>query len=557
MESDQDLSICVYEDDSSRHDTHHDDPGDLPQVALPSSEWVRQLGSQVVTVHTALHCLELERAGLCGREEIATEEATAAFSAGEDFSRRAVDVEALDELHPLLWSWASMGRACIALNEEEEWNVFASRFLQIGIPRRHIALPGAVVRSSPTVDARRTMRQMREGQLVVVEEVAGNWARISSPVKGWVWRTHLCAHPDAGGCIDESPPRSPAITPGSLTSAAEFTPGASSELPFLADTASDALSYTTDANDADSFACTARGPRQFGSGTGFSRCTQSDTDYKSCNSTAVTTDTLARTSQAKALSPGDRVRMRDNTDSYWAAGEVCRIDTGRVLVRRDGFAGLSTWRFLLRAEPAKAREKGQPILVVVERHGKDEALGLDLNHQTLEVRGVDEGSPANYAGMRVGMRLVSVQGMPVSSMRDIRTLLRTAGDRVTLGVAQGSVPAAEEERVVSQFAAAQSSDGDQDASTTGCGSTSSGVVMQPPSGLREGTLRGAQMLHLRAESASTSTFTYTRIDGYAALATPHPPKATQLLLISARAAALGSPLATYGIYQTLAQFIDG
>ena len=523
----------------------------IPSLPLPSGEWVGVVGGHVGGIHDAIARMEVELDALRGRGEVATEESLEIFDVTEAFSRHATSLEAFEDLQPLVGGWVAIARAHLSMEEEEEWNRLASRFLQIGIPRRHLALAGAVVRSSPTVDARKTYRQMREGQVVVVEEVAGNWARISSPVKGWVWRTHLRAHPDGPGTLDQPP--SPTVTPGSLTSmTTDFTPGPCSEMGVLLhDTASDVLDYTTGPNDGDSLVCTRAGETQhFSLGTTYSRCTQSDTDYRSCNSTTFTSDALA-CSSAKGFKEGDRVRMRDSPDQYWAWGEVCRVMGPRVLVRREGFAGMSVWKQLYRAEsPAPAKD---PVrLVAIERNEPGETLGLDLNHQTLEVKGVDEDSPALLAGMQLGMRLVSVEGMPVSSMRDIRTLLRTAGGQVTLGIAGDSVS-----KVVSTPRTASiripESEGSGEAESMSL--TSSGGTSVTPSVLRGGTLRGAQMLHLRP-SPTASTTTYTRVDGYAALASPAPPRATLLLLISARASALKAPLNNFEVFQSLAGFIE-
>ena len=465
------------------------------------------VGDHMASVRGAAQRMGVEVEELRARGDVLAEEVNEVAATVEVFRRGRVCVDELEGRKPIVVGWEGIGRWYLAVEEENGWNSLASKFLQIGIPRRHRSLPGAVVRSSATVDARRTLRQMREGSVVVVEEVAGNWARISSPVKGWVWRTHLKPLADVDvdqeqpllaastttaassssaaetTCSSErrtsrSPVDSPLVTLPSLTSFPELTPGGSSSDAMMYACSADNVSEPTvryDQDDADSLCglrlTVARG--SVGTVDRFSysqRGVNSDTDYRSCASTQ-TCESHAHQRHhfcvpcSKALAVGDRVRFRDAPDQYWSLGVVGKIFCGgRVLVIKDGCSGFSSWKYVFRFREGGLAKKDNSRAVVVERRNRTETLGLDLNHSTLAVKSVDEGSPGEAAGVRAGMRLVSVEGMPVNSMRDIRTMLRTAGERVALSVVEVDEAEAEaideavEEAVVSALSSSPPED---------------------------------------------------------------------------------------------------
>eukprot|EP01063_Lacrimia_lanifica_P031289 TRINITY_DN5127_c0_g1_i1.p1 TRINITY_DN5127_c0_g1~~TRINITY_DN5127_c0_g1_i1.p1 ORF type:complete len:550 (+),score=182.18 TRINITY_DN5127_c0_g1_i1:76-1725(+) len=401
-------------------------------------------------VRGMLRRMEVEVAGLEARDEICLAEESEAFVLSEMWWRSLCCAKDLQVRLGMCRELEIGMRDEVYKSECLDWEKLCSRFLQIGIPRKNIALAGVLVRASPSVDARKTLRQVREGTVVVVEEVAGNWARVSSPVKGWVWRTHLKPIEE-----DDEAPDSP-------TSLNELTPGLSSEsfppvmdcaappaqsaLPrptryssdyfeyhrparYSHDQESRSVRYSCDGNDYpsqdDDSLFGLRPTIVHGSigGTTSRNQNLSDNDYLASSLTKKNQD-------PKHFSAGDRVKMRDAPNAYWAWGQVKRVANDRVFIQRDGFPGMACWKYFTKVS-GHLGDRTKQVEVVREAN---EALGLDLDHDKLTVQNIDDGSPAKSAGLRVGMKVVKIDQMSVSSMLDVRLLLKKAGERLMIGV---------------------------------------------------------------------------------------------------------------------------
>ncbi|KAJ9462244.1 hypothetical protein DIPPA_00200 [Diplonema papillatum] len=361
-----------------------------------------------------------------GRESVCDAEARGMLEMYVNWQRTLTVCEEAQARMPVVIDLENMLRCVLEINEEMMWEKLASKFLQIGIPRRQVSLPGCIVRCSATVDARKTLRQMREGTTVVVEEVAGNWVRISSPVKGWVWRTHLKPLEQA-----HVPHESPLVTPASLTSltVTELTPGHSAG-DSMTESMSRGIESICDYEDDDSLfglrptihhssICTGSRPNS---------CSDDQSHAWRYSSHSERADKLFKV--------GDRVRMRDGTDKPWFWGRVGNVSSHCVFVRREGFPAMATWRCVQLMEGPSPHEHRNPGLRSVElKVQKRDSVGLVIDPVDLRVSDVMPGSSAESAGLKPGMKVLSVSRMGVSSVKDIRALISQADGQFSIAIA--------------------------------------------------------------------------------------------------------------------------
>eukprot|EP01060_Flectonema_neradi_P029149 TRINITY_DN395_c5_g1_i1.p1 TRINITY_DN395_c5_g1~~TRINITY_DN395_c5_g1_i1.p1 ORF type:complete len:514 (+),score=84.50 TRINITY_DN395_c5_g1_i1:34-1575(+) len=385
----------------------------------PSDYWVHIRGTSAR--------LESERKELLERENICWEESVACWDNWEWWNRGLVNIENAEYRIPFIIESEHINRPYIAGEEDLAWQRLASKFMQIGIPRRHTVLAGAVCRCSPTVDSRKTLRQLKEGQDVLVEEVAGNWARISSPVKGWVWRTHLKPSEHEEVEFEEDTVDTPAT--GSFAE----TPGHSTpNLDSLAESRGvDSINFIDDIYDSDSLCGlrpTIQQHQSIGSKTGSH--TYSDNERRSISSDF--------SSIMENFRIGESVAIRDTIDQPWLYGKVCRTLNGTVLIQRNGFAGMTSWRHVKRVPMQKgmntAESNDKVKMITIKKNGKEERIGLEIDHSKLTVSVVAEESPAKRAGMKTGMKIRSICGMNVSTILDVRALLKQSGMELDVGV---------------------------------------------------------------------------------------------------------------------------
>ena len=384
----------------------------------PSEYWAQVKGMSIR--------LDLERKELIEREKCCCEESLTSWVNWEFWNRGLIQIENADGRKPMVVESENISRIYVMGEEDLAWQRLASRFMQIGIPRRHIVLAGAICRCSPTVDSRKTLRQLKEGLDVYVEEVAGNWARVSSPVKGWVWRTHLKPCEDQYTEFEEDT----VDTPGSFAE----TPGHSTpNLDSLAESRGvDSLTFIDDIYDSDSLCGlrpTIQQHQSIGSKTGSH--TYSDNERRSISSDF--------SCIMENFGIGESVAIRDTIDQPWMYGKVCRTLNGTVLIQRNGFAGMTSWRHVKRVPMQKnsknaSNENDKVKMITIKKKGKEERIGLEIDHSKLTVTVVAEGSPAKRAGMKKGMSIRSICGMNVSTILDVRALLKQSGMELDVGV---------------------------------------------------------------------------------------------------------------------------
>eukprot|EP01065_Artemidia_motanka_P052565 TRINITY_DN952_c1_g1_i1.p1 TRINITY_DN952_c1_g1~~TRINITY_DN952_c1_g1_i1.p1 ORF type:complete len:686 (+),score=69.49 TRINITY_DN952_c1_g1_i1:232-2289(+) len=438
-------------------------------------------------------------------------------------------------------------RTNVCTQESREYQQIVGRFLQGVVPRFQNAQKGAVVRSAPSVDSRKTLRQLREGAEVQVEEVMGNWVRISVPMKGWVWRTHLTPstkpehlHQDGPvlpECADAPPTVAACSTcgqwhqlacgaahtgtpPGSCRSCgsnraesvestlassalafpswspsgwsasaslAELTPGPSRRsfhgppgsleedftgLPGYPASATAAAAATfvaaaqnrRSSTDPGTFACrpglqiNVRGemplPAAAVAVTAPPTEVDSDEDDRDKSLKAQTLPSRSaparprldnlishqqQTAGAAPLAEGDAVEVRDYPAEPWVRATVAKVVGGRVLVHREGYAGMTHWSLIRRQDYSiftgdgklhktvtpmfnRACTKGTERVFEIQRDKPK--LGFEFTDETLTINEVKTDSAAERAGLQVGMRIVAVDGTQVWCAADMIVALR-------------------------------------------------------------------------------------------------------------------------------------